>query len=127
VALLTVPPDTLERYRTLLASLRQHGRSLVEAVLDTQHRLPPGPTLWGKATAFVLVSHIPGSDGPSLESLTEELGELLTAAKTPVRLGELSALVEAMGGEPEEAREIIVGLVDDRILNPCHERGGELP
>ena len=125
VALLTVPPDTLERYRTLLASLRQHGRSLVEAVLDTQHRLPPGPTLRGKATAFVLVSHVPGSDGPSLESLTEELGKLLTAAKTPMRLGELCALVEAMGGEPEEAREVIDGLVDDRILNPCHERDDE--
>jgi hypothetical protein len=73
----------------------------------------------------VLVSHIPGSDGPSLESLTEELGKLLTAAKTPMRLGDLSALVEAMGGEPEEAQEVIDGLVDDRILNPCHERDDE--
>lgn len=117
IAVLTVHPDTLDRYSTLLAFLRQHGGSLVEAVLDTQRRLPPGSTFRGKATAFVLVSHIPGSDGPSLESLSDDLGNLLAAAKTPRLVGELCALAEDMGCEPEEAQEVIAGLVDDRILS----------
>lgn len=117
VALLTVHPDTLQRYSTLLASLRQHRGSLVEAVLDTQHPLPPGSGFRGKAREFVLVSHIPGSDGPSLESMTDDLGKLLTAAKTPMPWFELAALAEEMGCEAEEAQEVIAGLVDDRILS----------
>jgi hypothetical protein len=116
--LLTVHPDTLERYSILLAALRQRGESLVEAVLDTQHRLPHGPACRGQATEFVLVSYIPGSDGPSLERLPDDLGKLLSVAQTPQLLADLTALVETMGGEPEEAQEVITGLVDDRILDP---------
>ena len=118
VVLLTVHPDTLGRYHSLLTSLREHGASLVEAILDTQHRLPHGPALRGGATTFVLVRHIPGIDGPSIENMTDDLGELLTAAKTPMRLSDLAALAEAMGCEPEEASEAITELLDDRILNP---------
>jgi hypothetical protein len=102
----------------LLAALRQRGSSLVEAVLDTQHRLPPSPVFRGKATEFVLVSHIPGSDGPALERMHEDLGKLLTAAKKPQLLADLSTLVVQMGCEPEEAQEVITGLVDDHILIP---------
>ncbi len=116
VALQAVHPDTLPRYSQVLASLRQHGGSLIEAVLDTQHRLPHGPAFRGEATEFVLVSQIPDGDGPSLESMTDELGKLLAAAKTPTLWRDLCALVEEMGGEPEEAQEVIAGLVDDRIL-----------
>ncbi|ETX03736.1 hypothetical protein [Candidatus Entotheonella palauensis] len=116
VALLTVHPDTLDRYSALLASLRQYDGSLIEAVLDTQHHLPTGPAFRGKATAYVLVSHIPGSDGPSLESMSDDLGNLLAAVRTPRLLGEVWALVEEMGCEPQEARDVIAGLVEDRIL-----------
>ncbi len=118
VALLSVHPDTLDRYSALLAHLRQHGDTLVEAILDVPYRLPNGPAFRGKATAWLLVSHIPGRDGPSLESLTDDLGRLLAAAKTPIMLRELYALVEHMGCEPEEAQEVIAGLVDDRIMSP---------
>lgn len=119
VVLLTVHPDTLERYGALLASLRQRGGALVEAVLDTRHRLPRGSAWRGKATEFVLVSHIPGSDGPSLESVNDDLGKLLTAAKAPRSPADLYSFVEEMGCDPQEAREVIAGLVDDRIFHPC--------
>lgn len=119
VALLTVHPDTLERYSALLASLQQCGGSLIEAVLDTQHRLPHGPAFRGKATEFVLASYLPGSDSPSLERLNDDLGKLLAIAKTPRLPTDLSILVEEMGCEPQEAQEFIAGLVDDRILHPC--------
>jgi hypothetical protein len=64
----------------------------------------------------VLISQIPGSDGPSLESATDDLGRLLTTVETPMQWGDVSRLVEDMGCEPQEAQEVISGLVDDRIL-----------
>ena len=116
VALLTLHPDTLTRYSALLADLRQRGGDLVETVLDTRHRLPRGPALRGAATAFALVSQMPGSDGPSLESVNDDLGKLLSAANTPQSAADLQRLVEAMDCDPDEAREVIAGLVEDRIL-----------
>jgi hypothetical protein len=118
VTLLTVHPNTLERYSTLLAALRRHSASRVEAVLDTQYHLPHGPAFRSKVTEFVLVSHIPGSDGPSLERMHDDLGKLLTAAKQPQLLADLSTLVVQMGCAPEEAQEVITGLVDDHLLHP---------
>ena len=116
VALLTLHPGILERYTSLLADLQQHGGDLIEAVLDTRRRLPSGPALQGKATAFALVSHVPNSDGPSIESVSDDLGKLLSAAKTPRAAAALQRLLEAMDCNPEEAREVIAGLVDDGIL-----------
>jgi len=118
VVLLTAHPAVSARYHRLLASLQQHGGSLLEAALDTPYRLPPGSAFRGKATTLILVSHIPDSDGPTLEGMTDDLGKLLTAAKTPMRLSDLSALAEAMGCEPEEASDAVAELVDARILNP---------
>jgi hypothetical protein len=118
VSLLTVHPDTLERYSTLLAALRRRGSSLVEAVLDTQYHLPHGPAFRSEVTEFVLVSHIPGSDGPSLERMHDDLGKLLMAVNQPQLLPNLSTLVVQMGCTPEEAQEVITGLVDDHILIP---------
>jgi hypothetical protein len=115
--LLTVHADTLQRYSELLASLQQRGGALIEAVLDTKHHLPHGPAFRGKATEFVLVSHIPGSDGPCLERMSDDLGKLLAAAKTPQLPTDLSTLVEDMGCTSEEAQEVIAGLIDDRILH----------
>jgi hypothetical protein len=119
VALLTVHADTLQRYSELLATLQQRGGALIEAVLDTKHHLPHGPAFRGKATEFVLVSHIPGSDGPCLERMNDDLGKLLAAAKTPQLPIDLSTLVEDMGCTSEEAQEVIAGLIDDRILHAC--------
>ena len=116
VELIQVHPDTLARYRTLLTRLRQYRGGLVEAVLDTTYALPPGAAVRGKATAWALISQIPGSDGPSLESSTDDLGRLLTTVKTPMRWGDVSKMVENMGCEPQEAQEVISGLVEDRIL-----------
>lgn len=119
VVLLTVHPDTLECYRTLLAFLQQYRGDLVEAVLDTRYRhTPRAPALRGVATAYVLVSFIPGSDGPSLESVNDDLGELLKAASTPRSMAAWYRLVESMDCDPQEAQEVIEGLVDDRILHP---------
>jgi hypothetical protein len=116
VALLMLHPDTLARYSALLADLRQRGGDLVEAVLDTRHRLPRGPAFRGAATAFALVSQMPGSDGPALESVNDDLGKLLSAANTPRSAADLQRLVEAMDCDPDEAREVVAGLVEDRIL-----------
>ncbi len=118
VVLLTVHPDTLARYYTLLESLQASGKSIVEAVLDTQYRLPRGPGFRGQAIAFVLASHIPGSDGPKLEGMYDELGQLLSAAQTPVPWRQLVALIEGMDCTPEEAEEVLDGLIADRILCP---------
>ncbi len=116
VALLRVHPGTLDRYGALLTALRQHGEALVEAVLDTQHRLPKGPTLRGQAVGFVLLSQVPDHEGPSLENMSDDLGQLLTAAETPMPWCDLSARVEKMGCEPEEAQEVLTGLVADGLL-----------
>lgn len=119
VVLLTVHADTLRRYHVVLETLQQHGGSLVEAVLDTRYHLPLSTAFQGKAKAFLLIGGLPSHDGPSIEGMTDDLGELLTAAKRPMLLRDLYALAEAGGGEPEEAEEAITGLVDDRILSPC--------
>lgn len=121
VVLLTVHPDTLPRYSRLLEDLRRRGGALVEAVLDAKHQLPPGPAFRGQAAEFLLVGDQPGSEGVSLECLSDDLGRLLSAAKSPIQLCDLRAEAERLGGEPEEAQAVITGLVDDRILSPVPE------
>lgn len=117
VVLLVVHPDTLPRYGFLLDRLRQYRNSLVEAVLDSAYRLPPGPAYRGPSTEFLLVGDLPSSEGVSVECLSDDLGRLLWAAKTPVCLRALCAEAELIGGEPEEVEDLITGLVDDRILS----------
>jgi hypothetical protein len=74
--------------------------------------LPPSDT----EAAWVLVVGIPGTEGPSLESTSPELGTLLAAAQQDIVCRDLCALAVQLGAEPHEALDIIGGLVADQLL-----------
>ena len=96
--------------------LVQRGATLLEAVLDAGYGLPEEPPLDAAETAFVLVVGIPGDDGPALEPTSHELGTLLAAAQAGSVCRDLCTVAIHLGAEQSEAREIIQGLVADRLL-----------
>jgi hypothetical protein len=116
VVLLTAPATALPRYSTLLRRLRQYRASLLEAVLDATYRLPAAPAARAGATEWVLVVGVPGGDGPSLEATSRELGALLSAAQHETTFGALCAQAVGLGATAGEAREVLEGLLADRLL-----------
>jgi len=116
VALLAVPPTTLDRYSQVLQRLRQHGPVLLDAILDIAYRLPAGPRVQGAASAWILVVRDTASDDLSLEAASPELGTLLAAAHPTILFGALCDQAVRLGADVQEAVDIIEGLVADRLL-----------
>jgi hypothetical protein len=116
VELLSLPDTILPRYGQLRDHLVQHGPTLLEAVLDTQYPMPLALPPSDTEAAWVLVVGIPGTEGPSLESTSPELGTLLAAAQQDIVCRDLCALAVQLGAEPHEALDIIGGLVADQLL-----------
>jgi hypothetical protein len=116
VVLLAVPPTTLSRYSQVLQRLRRHGPVLLDAVLDTTYRLPPGPRVQDAASAWILVVRDAAGNGFSLEEASPELGALLAAAHPASSFGALCALAVRLGADLQEAVDILEGLVTDQLL-----------
>jgi hypothetical protein len=116
VALLSAPAPTLARYSQLLQHLGQYGHTLLEAVLDTAYHLPPAPPFPQQEVAYILVVGGASADGPALEQTSDALGALLAAAQEAIPCRQLCAVAVRLGAEPHEARDIIQGLLADRLL-----------
>jgi hypothetical protein len=115
-ALLAVPPTTLAQYSRLLQRLWQYGPVLLEAVLDTAYRLPVGSQRQSAASAWILVVRDAAGDGFSLEEASPELGAVLAAAQSASTHGVLCALAVHLGASPQEAVDIIEGLMEEQLL-----------
>ena len=116
VALLAVPPPALSQYSRVLQRLRQHGPVLLDAILDTTYRLPVGPRVQSAASAWILVVRDATGDGLALEEASPELGAVLAAAHTAITWDALCALAVRLGATPQEALEIVEGLMAEQLL-----------
>lgn len=118
VVLLTMQPTTLQYYTTLLQRLQHHSSSVLQATLDTTWRLPGNRRPPKAAPTYVMVVGVPGTEGPSLEAMSDELAALLAAAQHAVPLRDLCAVAVRLGADSHEAVDIIQGCVTDRLLVP---------
>jgi hypothetical protein len=118
VALVSVPAPTLKRYNRLYTHLQQHHGTVLEAVLHLAYRLPKGPSLRRQPPTFVLVVGLPGTDNPSLETVSHELGTVLEAARKGMVCHDLCTVAVRLGPEPHEALEIVQECVTDQLLVP---------
>ncbi len=116
VSLLSVPTTTLSRYSDLLAHLSQYAATPLEAALDSSYVLPESEPVQDTVTASVMIDGTAGESGPSLEAVSEELGALLEHAQTGITCEKLCTVARILGATPDEALEIIQGLVDDQLL-----------
>ena len=116
VKLLQVHTTALPRYSVLFEYLRNSKTSLLEAILDTSRRLPGRPTAKHAADEWLLIVGIPGTDDPSLEAASHELGTLLSAAQQDIVCRELCDLAVRLGADPAETADLIAGFLAERLL-----------
>ena len=125
VALLAVAPTTLAYYSRVLQRLRRHGPVLLDAILDTTYRLPAGPRGQHTVSAWILVVRDATGDGLALEAASPELGAVLAAARAAIPWDALCAVAVRLGATPQEAVEILEGLVAERLLIPVPAMPGD--